>query len=397
MVEPLTISELTSQIKELIETSFPFVYVIGEISNFKKHIPSGHFYLILKDANSQISGVMWKTRNMYLDFLPEDGMKVIVKGRVTLYPSQGKYQIDIFDISKLGTGDLQIAFEKLKEKLRKEGLFDEKYKIPLNDFPMFPERVGIITSETGAVINDIKTVTSKRFPLAKLFLFPVNVQGAGAADEIARAIKFANNPDFGLEILIIARGGGSIEDLWTFNEENVARAVFDSKLPVVSAIGHEVDYTICDFVADVRAATPSAAAEIIFPDKDEINRNLNLFNDIILDSIDEKISSLKSNLDNISNNFHFNKPLNILNEYKMRLDEHQRSIERHKEDILHNLKNSLYNLEKMLVNISPENTLKRGYTYIIKNGILVSRKKNLKDGDEVDINFFDGIKNALIK
>jgi exodeoxyribonuclease VII large subunit len=396
LFEPITITELNSQIKELLETNFSFVYVIGEISNFKKHIPSGHFYFLLKDSDSQISSIMWKSRNIYLNFTPEDGMKVLVKGRVTLYSSQGKYQIDVFDISKLGIGDLQIQFEKLKEKLRKEGLFDEKYKIPIEEFPEYPNKVGIITSETGAVINDFQKIAAKRFPLAQIYLFPVNVQGAGASEEICKAINYANNPELGLEIIVIARGGGSAEDLFTFNEEKIARAVFNSKIPVVSAIGHEVDFTICDFVADVRAATPSEAAEIIFPDSIEIEKDLDEAGNNLRYCLSDRIKLLNSNLDFISNNFHFNKPLNILNEYKMRLDDNQKTLENKKDKKLSNIKYTLSNLENLLMNISPEKTLKRGYTYVLKKGKLVKRKKELDSGDLININFYDGSEKAII-
>ena len=394
---PISISELSSNIQEILEASFPYIYVTGEISNFKHHISSGHFYFVLKDNQAQISAMMWKTRNKYLNFKPEDGMKVNVKGKITLYPPMGRYQIDVTDMSVLGTGELLAALEKLKEKLSKEGLFEEKYKIPIEQFPRFPEKVGIITSETGAVINDFRKIASKRFPLSKIILFPVNVQGVDAAEEIINAIKFANNPNLGLQILVIARGGGSIEDLWTFNEEKLARSVFDSKLPVVSAIGHEVDYTICDFVADVRASTPSNAAEIIFPDLDEIIKKLDDFYYDFSALLNNKIEAMENTLDYISNNFHFNKPLNILNNYKIKLDEYERNILNMKNDKLYRLNINLDNLEKLIDSFGPEQTLKRGYSFVLKDGKLVKSKKSLMKDDEIDINFYDGSVNAEIK
>ena len=261
---PITISELTDQIKTLVEQEFKFVYIVGEISNFKIHTASGHYYFILKDENAQVSAMMWSSRNKDLYFTPEEGMKVIIKGRITLFKSRGTYQVDVFEMEPFGMGELQVAFDKLKEKLLSEGLFDEEFKKPI---PRFPSRVGLVTSETAAALHDFQNVTSRKYPIVELFLFPALMQGAGSAKSVCNAIRVANKPDFELDIIVITRGGGSIEDLWTFNEEGVAMEVFNSKVPVVSAIGHEIDYTICDFVADLRAPTPSAAAEMIFLDK----------------------------------------------------------------------------------------------------------------------------------
>lgn len=387
MTEPITISELTRELKSLVESEFKFIYVIAEISGFKRHTPSGHCYFILKDEKSQINATLWNFRYNYLNFKPQDGDKVLIKGRVTLYEPRGTYQIDVTDMQKTGLGELQAAFEMLKDKLLEEGLFDSERKRKL---PEFPERVGIVTSETGAVIEDFKNVTRKRYPLVKILLFPALVQGAGSADSVCRAIKEANKSEYELDILVVARGGGSIEDLWTFNEEKVAREVYHSRVPVVSAVGHEVDFTICDFVADLRAPTPSAAAEIIFRDKNDLLERINQIDYYIKMFVKDKFESIHLSLENFEKSYFFNKPVDMMNDYKMRTDEIQKDLEKLVKEKLFKLKDSLINKEKLLVSISPEQTLKRGFTYVIKNGKLISRKAKLKAGEEITVKFYDG-------
>jgi exodeoxyribonuclease VII large subunit len=387
MTEPITISELTRELKALVESEFKFIYVIAEISGFKRHTPSGHCYFTLKDETSQINATLWSFRYNYLNFKPQDGDKVLVKGKVTLYEPRGTYQIDVTDMQKTGLGELQAAFEKLKEKLQEEGLFESERKRKL---PEFPERVGIVTSETGAVIEDFKNVTRKRYPLVKVLLFPALVQGVGSADSVCRAIRQANKPEYELDIIVVARGGGSLEDLWTFNEEKVAREVFNSRVPVVSAIGHEVDFSICDFVADLRAPTPSAAAEIIFHDKNDLLERINQIDYYIKIYLRDRFEFLNQLLENVEKSYSFNKPLDLLNEYKMRTDEIQKDIEKLSKEKLLRIKESLLNKEKLLQSISPEQTLKRGFTYIIKDGKLISRKAKVKEGDEITVRFYDG-------
>lgn len=387
MTEPITISELTRELKALLESEFKFIYVIAEISGFKRHTPSGHCYFTLKDETSQINATLWSFRYNYLNFKPQDGDKVLVKGKVTLYEPRGTYQIDVTDMQKTGLGELQAAFEKLKDKLYEEGLFESERKRKL---PEFPERVGIVTSETGAVIEDFKNVTRKRYPLVKVLLFPALVQGAGSADSVCRAIRQANKPEYELDIIVVARGGGSLEDLWTFNEEKVAREVFNSRVPVVSAIGHEVDFSICDFVADLRAPTPSAAAEIIFRDKNDLLERINQIDYYIKIYIRDRFEFLNQLLDNVEKSYSFNKPLDMLNEYKMRTDDIQKDIEKFSKEKLLRIKENLLNKEKLLQSISPEQTLKRGFTYIIKDGKLISRKTKVKEGEEITVKFYDG-------
>ena len=387
MTEPITVSELTRELKALVESEFKFVYLIAEISGFKRHSPSGHCYFTLKDETSQINATLWSFRYNYLNFKPQDGDKVLIKGKVTLYEPRGTYQLDVTDMQKTGLGELQAAFEKLKDKLAEEGLFDTDRKRKL---PEFPERVGIVTSETGAVIEDFKNVTRKRFPTAKIFLFPAQVQGTGSIDSVCRAIRQANKEEYNLDVLVVARGGGSLEDLWTFNEEKVAREVFNSRIPVVSAVGHEVDFTICDFVADLRAPTPSAAAEIVFRDKNELLERINQIDYYIKIYIKDKVDSLHNSLGNIEKSYFFNKPVDMMNEYKMRTDEIQKDLEKLVKEKLLRFKESLTNKEKLLKSISPEQTLKRGFTYVIKDGKLISRKAKVKEGEEMIVRFYDG-------
>ncbi|RMD96216.1 MAG: exodeoxyribonuclease VII large subunit, partial [Calditrichaeota bacterium] len=264
-----TVSELTREIKILLETRIPEVWVEGEISNFTHH-SSGHMYFLLKDEHAQISCVMWRSRNNTLFFTPQDGMKIIVRGRITVYEKRGNYQLEVLQLHPAGVGELQLAFEQLKNRLRKEGLFDPAHKKPI---PPYPERIGIVTSPTGAAIRDMIHILQRRFPPVEIILNPVRVQGEGAAVEIAQAIDQFNR--YGqVDVLIVGRGGGSLEDLWAFNEEIVARAIFRSQIPVISAVGHEVDFSISDFVADLRAPTPSAAAELVVRNREEILAHL---------------------------------------------------------------------------------------------------------------------------
>lgn len=393
MITPVTVSELTRDIKHKIENEFSFVYLIAEISNFKHHLASGHYYFTLKDEKAQISANMWSSRTMDLTFIPDTGIKVLVKGRLTLYESRGTYQIDVFEMQPYGAGDLQIAFEQLKQKLLNEGLFDKENKKPI---PLFPERVAVITSESGAALQDFIKVTKKRYPVVKLFLIHANMQGAGAAESIIRAVKTANKPEFNIDIIVITRGGGSMEDLRSFNEERLAREIYNSEIPVVTAVGHEVDFTISDFVADYRAATPSSAAENIFPDQAELYRYIDDAGSALADKVKLKFRKMKTLLENISNNYYFKKPQDLLNENKVRLDDINKKLnECIKEKVL-NLKRFLDTNEKFIKSIGPDETLKRGFTFIRKEGNVISRKNNLKKNDRIEIVFFDGDKNATI-
>lgn len=264
-----TVSELTSSIKGLLEIEFSFVTVVGEISNLRKP-HSGHLYFTLKDQSAQIKGVMFKMQQRYLSLVPEDGMEAVCRGRISVYEPRGEYQIIVDSMEFRGTGNLQIAFDNLKKKLDQQGLFDEEHKKNLSPFP---NHITLITSPDGAAVFDFLKIAEARCPSIQIGIYPVRVQGDGAADEIVEAIQ-AVNELYQTDAIVLCRGGGSIEDLWSFNEEKVANAVFDSDIPVVSAVGHEIDFTITDFVADLRAPTPSAAAEIIIPDRKVLRENI---------------------------------------------------------------------------------------------------------------------------
>lgn len=406
----LTVSELNSYIKVLIEENFKFVHLIGEISNFKIHTQSGHYYFTIKDENSQINAVMWKTRNQSLLFTPEDGMQVVVKGRVTVYPARGNYQVEVWEIKPQGAGELQYRFEQLKQKLFEEGLFDESNKKPL---PKFPENVLMITSRTGAVLQDFINITKRRYPVMNLFVYPVSVQGQTAAPSIIKALKDIPNlvksntlPD--IDIIIIARGGGSIEDLWAFNDETLARTIFGCKFPVVSAIGHEIDFTICDFVADLRAPTPSAAAEMITPDIRELFENLDKFSYFCRSFVQQKLDGYKNSLREFEGNYYFNRPKDIIFSFYQKLDDFSKSINHVTVNRVKNYSNLLKNYIKTLHHVSPKNNLKKGYSIVKKKvdldemrlqldfNKIVIRAANLKKDDEVEIEFFDKSKNARI-
>ena len=290
-----TVSELTHSIKSLLEDTYPFVWVTGEISNFR--VPaSGHFYFTLKDAEAQINAVMFRGQNRFLKFEPVDGIEVIAMGRITVFEPRGSYQIILEVMEPKGIGALQLAFEHLKQKLAKEGLFDAIHKRPL---PFLPERIGVITSPTGAVIRDIIHVAQRRFDNINIIIAPVRVQGAGADEEIVSALALFNERN-DIDVIILARGGGSLEDLQAFNTEAVARAIFKSQIPIVSAVGHETDYTIADFVADLRAPTPSAAAELVVPRKADLLARIIEMSGSLRVTILDKISELRQHIYHLS-------------------------------------------------------------------------------------------------
>lgn len=406
----LTVSELNSFIKVLIEDNFKFIHLIGEISNFKIHTQSGHYYFTIKDESSQISAVMWKTRNQQLLFTPEDGMQVVVKGRVTVYPARGNYQVEVWEIKPQGAGELQYRFDQLKQKLFEEGLFDEEHKKPL---PKFPENVVMITSRTGAVLQDFINITKRRYPLLNIFLYPVNVQGALAASSIIEALTDTENlvkskklPE--IDMIIIARGGGSIEDLWSFNDEKLARTIFASKIPIISAVGHEVDFTICDFVADLRAPTPSAAAELITPDMRELIENLDKFSYFCRSFVQTKLDGYRNSVREIEGSYYFNRPKDLIYNFYQKLDDFSKGITSVTNSRVSGLKNEIKFYKKTLHHISPDNNLKKGYAIVRKKididemrlqfdfDKIVTRASKLKKDEEVEIKFYDNKKSAKI-
>lgn len=311
-----TVSELTQEIKDLLEAEFPFLWLEGEISNFRVP-PSGHYYFTLKDTACQIRAVFFKSAQLGLSFRPENGLQVLCFGRLSVYADRGEYQIIIERMELKGWGALQLAFEQLKERLFKEGLFDPDRKKPL---PLLPRRVAIVTSPTGAVIQDFLRILYRRFQNIQVYIFPVLVQGEAASFEIKEAIKSLNQSSLRIEVIVLARGGGSIEDLWPFNEERVARAIAASSIPVISAIGHEVDFTIADFVADLRASTPSAAAELLIQPQEEWESQVRELQDRLIQQIQQKMGLYEEKL------FHFKKrigdPRRHLIDLTLRLDDY---------------------------------------------------------------------------
>jgi len=294
----MSVSQLNNYVKNLLDDDFMLsdTEVAGEISNFKHYLSGGHMYFTLKDENASISAVMYKNANQSLTFLPQDGMKVKVKGSVSIYPQSGKYQIYVREMSADGEGELYRQYELLKSKLAAEGLFDEEHKKPL---PKIPMNVGIVTSKFGAALKDMINVSKRRFPLARLLVYPSAVQGISAHEELIRGINHFNT-EKNVDAIIIGRGGGSVEDLWAFNNEQLARAIYDCDIPVVSAVGHETDFTICDFVSDLRAPTPSAAAELVFPDISDISASLDYTKKYMRELIDGRIADAENTLSHFS-------------------------------------------------------------------------------------------------
>ena len=381
----ITITDLTQQIKFSLESSFPRVWVEGEISNFKQHT-SGHLYFTLKDEGAQLSALMWRSRVANLTFQPGDGIKVIARGSITVYSPRGNYQLDVDQIQPLGLGELQLAFERLKQKLDTEGLFDAEHKKPI---PEYPECIGLITSETGAALQDIRSVLSRRHPSVEVVLAPVRVQGTGAAEEIADAIKYMNQYG-GIDVLIVGRGGGSLEDLWAFNEEVVARAIYASKIPIISAVGHEIDFSIADFVADLRAPTPSAAAELVVRDRAELLEDIGNLCYTMRGALDNQLSGLREQTASLVTSYSFNRPKDLVREFSQRVDELERSLGisfAHAARIVHQKYNSL---QRQLQALNPGGVLKRGYAIVRKEGRIVSNAGLLGYGDEADIQFHVG-------
>ena len=381
-----TVSELNQEIKTLLETTIPVIWLEGEISNLKFH-SSGHLYFSLKDRESQIPAVMWRSRNSELFFTPQDGMKVLALGRVAVFHKRGYYQFDVIKLKPAGVGELQLAFEQLKRKLQEEGLFDQTFKKPI---PAFPEKIGIVTSPTGAAIRDLCNVLNRRFPGIEIVLNPVKVQGEGAAEEIAAAIDAFN--EYGkVDLLIVGRGGGTLEDLWAFNEESVARAIFRSKIPIISAVGHEIDFTISDFVADLRAPTPSAAAELAVPDRRELFNRIRRLQKDILERCEDRIQFERDRLQHLVKSYSFMRTPDILREYQQRLDDLVHTMELSLQHKLSIIKNNVQSLSQRLHALAPDSVLKRGYSICQQqNGRIVKDATVLSPDEQIGVKFYRG-------
>ena len=406
----LTISAITRYLKNKFDTDVNLrtVYLKGEISNIKYH-STGHLYFSLKDETSKINAIMFSSNAKKLQFNPVDGSKVLVIGRISVYEATGGYQIYIDEMIEDGIGNLYLAFEKLKKDLAKEGLFDEKYKKPI---PKIPETIGVVTAPTGAAIRDIISTIKRRFPICKVIVFPSLVQGDGAKDDIVRNIELANT--YPLDLLIVGRGGGSIEDLWPFNEEIVARAIFKSEIPIISAVGHEIDYTIADYVADLRAPTPTGAAEMAVPNITDLINMISNYKVRINEAITSKVNYKKLYLDSLKNNYILKNPMILYDNKKQYLDtlidklnnclinkcntlRHRLEIIRsnhilkNPELIYKDKKNNLKTIMDKLELLNPLNIISRGYSLTYVNDKIVKSIKDIKRNDKLTIKLSDGI------
>ena len=385
----LKVSQINTYLKSIIDEDINLknIYITGEISNFTNHYRTGHLYFTLKDEKSAIKAVMFRTSASRLRFEPENGMKVLIRGSVSVFERDGTYQIYCDDMIPEGVGELTIAFEQLKEKLSKEGLFDEEHK---KELPRYPSRIGVITSPTGAALQDILTVLSRRYPSGEIVFEGVQVQGDLAAPQIAGAIRKFNELG-GADVLIVGRGGGSIEDLWAFNEEIVARAIYESEIPVVSAVGHETDFTIADFVSDMRAPTPSAAAEIVAPDYREILYAADKTLDSMIDAIEKKIYRYRMNLMAAQKIISDRSPHRMIEFYGTCLEACETKIKAELKSKIDFYDNALMHYTSKLEATSPLKVLARGYSVVFDENMMTVRSaETLKANDRIKIRLSDG-------
>ena len=393
--EPLSVSELNARIKGLIESDpvLGSVYVRGELSNYKVY-PSGHHYFTLKDAESSLRCVMFRSAASKLRFRPEGGMRVTAWGRVAVYPRDGAYQLYCEGLMPEGAGDLQVAYEQLKAKLAAEGLFDPAHKKPI---PHYPERIAVITSSAGAAVHDIIRVLRKRWPVAKVVLLPVRVQGVEAPPEIAGALRYANKYRVA-DVIIIGRGGGSIEDLWAFNDERVARAIYASELPVISAVGHEPDVTLADFVADLRAATPSNAAELVAPDVSELRDAIRSASARLDQAIGRGLSQRRTALTELASRRVMQSPTGFIDQRRLELDSIRLRLDAAATGRLHRERQEFARLAAKLDALSPLKVLGRGYSIALDaEGRAVREAGQLKAGDKLDLRLSRGGAKCLVE
>ena len=412
----LSVSALTRYLKAQFDSdpNLRHVFLKGEISNFKAHT-TGHLYFSVKDEGSKINAIMFRSNASKLNFTPADGSKVLMAGRISVYEPTGSYQIYVDEMVEDGVGNLYVAFEKLKKKLQAEGLFDQSHKKLI---PKIPRRVGIITASTGAAIRDIITTIKRRFPICETILFPTLVQGDNAKDDIVRNIEIAK--DYDLDVLIVGRGGGSIEDLWPFNEEIVARAIYNCDIPVISAVGHEIDFTIADFVADLRAPTPTAAAELAVPNMSDLKSHISQLGIRLNEAIYKKINYQKLYLDSIKNSYVIKSPMIMFENKKQSLDLLKEKINelvlrniQNKKDKLDSLRNSyiltnpqniykdkkveLKNIIDKLNLLNPLNVLGRGYSISYVGGKVLKSISLVKENSEVDVKLSDGTLKTVVQ
>ena len=389
----ISVTELNSYIKNKIadDEYLNNVLIKGEISNFKNHY-TGHMYFTLKDENSLIKCVMFKTYAQKLGFMPKDGMKVFVLGGVSVFERDGVYQIYVKVMQEDGVGILYKKYEELKQRLEEEGYFDEEHK---KRIPQMPKIIGVLTSQTGSVIRDIINVSTRRNPNVNIRLFPVPVQGEGAAEKIAEGIKFMNENKLA-DVLILARGGGSLEDLWPFNEEIVAHAIYNSEIPIISAVGHETDFSISDFVADLRAPTPSAAAELAVPDIYEVKQKINTYQNRLRLTLIKKVEIMKLRYEKCMSSMVFKEPLRNINDNYLKIDAYIKRLENSIKTKQKEEKTKYIELISKLDTLSPLKTLTRGYSLVEENDKIIKSAKDVKTGDKINIRFVDGTKQAEI-
>lgn len=385
----LSVSQLNRYIKMNFDAdeNLANIFISGEISNFTNHYRTGHLYFTLKDDSAAVRAVMFNSSAKRLKFMPEDGMKVIARGRVSVYEASGQYQLYVDDMQPDGVGALNLAYEQLKEKLQKEGLFSELHKKPL---PPYPEKVGVITSPTGAAVRDIINVLGRRFPYAEIVFCPVLVQGDGAHLQLTDAVNLFNS-ERAADVIIIGRGGGSIEDLWEFNDEGLARAVYNSEIPVISAVGHETDFTICDFVADMRAPTPSAAAELAVPDANELQYALSALKNRMFLNVSSGIADRRSRLEYLTSKGALKSPDEMLSNRSQRLDTAFSKMLSSYENRIGGRKVEFISAATALSKLDPMSVLMRGFAFVSdKNGKNVYSSQALAKGDKINVRFHDG-------
>lgn len=385
----LSVSQLNRYIKMNFDAdeNLANIFISGEISNFTNHYRTGHLYFTLKDDSAAVRAVMFNSSAKRLKFMPEDGMKVIARGRVSVYEASGQYQLYVDDMQPDGVGALNLAYEQLKEKLQKEGLFSELHKKPL---PPYPEKVGVITSPTGAAVRDIINVLGRRFPYAEIVFCPVLVQGEGAHLQLTDAVNLFNS-ERAADVIIIGRGGGSIEDLWEFNDEGLARAVYNSEIPVISAVGHETDFTICDFVADMRAPTPSAAAELAVPDANELQYALSALKNRMFLNVSSGIADRRLRLEYLTSKGALKSPDEMLSNRSQRLDTAFSKMLSSYENSIGGKKVEFISAATALSKLDPMSVLMRGFAFVSdKNGKNVYSSQALAKGDKINVRFHDG-------
>ena len=389
----LTVTQLNQYSKSIIENDINLnnVFVVGEISNFVDHYRSGHLYMSIKDSQSVISAVMFSGNASRLKFKPENGMSVIIRGRVSIYERDGKYQLYIDDMQPDGIGSLALAFEQLREKLSKEGLFDSQHKMTI---PRIPTRIGVISSPTGAAVQDVLNVLNRRFPLAEIVFAGVQVQGENAASSVIKAIEKLNKTN--VDTIIIARGGGSTEDLWPFNDESLAYAIYNSRIPIISGVGHETDFTICDFVADLRAPTPSVAAELAVPDATEQKNYIVSLRNTLDYHIENSLNDRYRKIESYKNSPILRNPEKIIENCELYLDILNSRINESYKDMLASYTSSFFSLYSKLDSLSPLKVLSRGYSIVKKEDSIINNSKSLSIDDVVSIRLADGEVKAKI-